>query len=191
MRKALENRDYEEIKSYLLEGNEAELPADQRAMLDRWVAASRLLEKNPVMKNAVAILQVKFPGLSRAQGYEDCQNALRMFNCKQTFDYDLWRTWLLNDIVEMCLKAKETGNLKAWAAGQANLIKALGEAPSRDIDPKLIEKNPITVAIQVNNNSYSVDLNKLLSMPIDSRTRFADALIAPATDDEIEQIMKS
>ena len=67
MRKALEDQDFENIKSYLLEGNEAALPAHQKLMLDRWVAASKLLDKNPVMKNAVAILRLKFPGLSRTQ----------------------------------------------------------------------------------------------------------------------------
>lgn len=50
MRKALEDQDFENIKSYLLEGNEAALPAHQKLMLDRWVAASKLLDKNPVMK---------------------------------------------------------------------------------------------------------------------------------------------
>lgn len=84
MRKALEDQDFENIKSYLLEGNEAALPAHQKLMLDRWVAASKLLDKNPVMKNAVAILRLKFPGLSRTQAYEDCRNAIRMFNSKKT-----------------------------------------------------------------------------------------------------------
>lgn len=191
MKDKLEDRNFEAIKAYLLEGNESALPAHQRAMLDRWVAAAKLLEKSPVMKNAVAILQVKYPGLSRAQAYQDCKDAIRLFNTKQTFDYDLWRTWLLNDIVELCQKAKETGNLKAWATAQANLIKAIGDAPVQDIDPRLIEKNPITVAIQVNNNSYNVDLNKLLSMPIGARAKFADALIAPATDQDIAEIMQS
>ena len=35
MRKALEDQDFENIKSYLLEGNEAALPAHQKLMLDR------------------------------------------------------------------------------------------------------------------------------------------------------------
>ena len=150
-----------------------------------------LLEKNPVTKNAVAILQAKYPGLSRTQAYEDCRNAVRMFNSKQTFDYELWRNWLLNDIIELCQKAKDTGNLKAWAAAQANLIKALGEAPENNIDPRLLEKHQIVIPIQVNNNTYNLDLNKFLNIPIDQRTRIADALINPATDDDITEIMNS
>ena len=39
MRKALEDQDFENIKSYLLEGNEAALPAHQKLMLDRGVKA--------------------------------------------------------------------------------------------------------------------------------------------------------
>ena len=177
--KALEDQDYETIKSYILEGNESTLPLRQREMLNRWVSASKLLEKNPVTKNAVAILQAKYPGLSRTQAYEDCRNAVRMFNSKQTFDY------------ELCQKAKDTGNLKAWAAAQANLIKALGEAPENNIDPRLLEKHQIVIPIQVNNNTYNLDLNKFLNIPIDQRTRIADALINPATDDDITEIMNS
>lgn len=189
--KALEDQDYETIKSYILEGKESALPIRQREMLDRWISASRLLEKNPSMKNAVAILQTKYPGLSRTQAYEDCRNATRIFNSKQTFDYDLWHTWLLNDIVELCQKAKATGNLKAWAAAQANLIKALGEAPTKDIDPRLIEKHQIIVPIQINNNTYNLDLNKFLYLSLEQRTRIADAMINPATDEDIAEIMNS
>ena len=169
--KALEDQDYETIKSYILEGNESTLPLRQREMLNRWVSASKLLEKNPVTKNAVAILQAKYPGLSRTQAYEDCRNAVR--------------------IIELCQKAKATGNLKAWAAAQANLIKALGEAPENNIDPRLLEKHQIVIPIQVNNNTYNLDLNKFLNIPIDQRTRIADALINPATDDDITEIMNS
>ena len=75
--KALEDQDYETIKSYILEGNESTLPLRQREMLNRWVSASKLLEKNPVTKNAVAILQAKYPGLSRTQAYEDCRKGKR------------------------------------------------------------------------------------------------------------------
>ena len=118
-------------------------------------------------------------------------NAVRMFNSRQTFDYELWRNWLLNNIIELCQKAKDTGNLKAWAAAQANLIKALGEAPENNIDPRLLEKHQIVIPIQVNNNTYNLDLNKFLNIPIDQRTRIADALINPATDDDITEIMNS
>ena len=191
MRKALEDQDFENIKSYLLEGNETALPAHQKLMLDRWVAASKLLDKNPVMKNAVAILRLKFPGLSRTQAYEDCRNAIRMFNSKKDFDFDLWRNWLLDDIIKLCIKARESGDLKSWALAQRNLIAALGEAPVQDIDPKLLEKHPIVIPIQVNNNTYNMDFNKFLSLSIDQRTKLADALVAPATDEDIIKIIES
>lgn len=191
MKQALEDQDYKVIQEYLLEGNEAALPAHQRVLLDRWVAASKLLERNPVMKNAVAILQAKYLGLSRTQAYEDCRNASRMFNSKKDFDFDLWRNWLLNDIVDLCQKARETGNLKAWAAAQANLIKALGDAPAQDIDPQLLEKHQIIIPIQVNNNTYNMELNKFLKIPVEQRTRIAEALIAPVTGQDIIDIMES
>ena len=191
MRKALEDQNFENIKAYILEGNEKSLPEHQRIILDRWLCASKLLDRNPVMKNAVSLLRLKFPGLSRTQAYEDCRNAIRMFNSKKDFDFDLWRNWLLEDIVNLCAKARETGDLKAWALAQRNLINALGEAPAEDIDPKLIEQHQITVAIQDNNNTYNFPINKLLSMPITTRTKVADALISPASDEDIINIIES
>lgn len=191
MKKALEDQDFENIKAYILEGNETALPDYQRKILDRWLTASKLLDKNPVMKNAVTMLRLKYPDVSRTQAYEDCRNAIRMFNSKKDFNYDTWRNWLLDDIVQLCIKAKETGDLKAWALAQRNLIKALGEAPSQDIDPKLLEKHQIIVPIQINSNTYNFDLNKLISMPIDLRTRVADALVFPASDEDIVKIMES
>ena len=189
--KALEDQNYELIKAAVLEGSESSLPASQRVVLDRWVSASKLLEKNPVTKNAVAILQTKYPKLSRTQAYEDCRNATRMFCTKANFDFDLWHTWLLNDIVDLCIKAKASGNLKAWAAAQANLIKALGDAPTQDLDPRLIEQNKVTLNIQVNNNTYNRDFNKFLEMDIKDRTQITDALIIPASDDDIVEIIQS
>ena len=106
------------------------------------------------------------------------------------FPSDIGKAYVL-DIIELCQKAKDTGNLKAWAAAQANLIKALGEAPENNIDPRLLEKHQIVIPIQVNNNTYNLDLNKFLNIPIDQRTRIADALINPATDDDITEIMNS
>ena len=59
--KALEDQDYETIKSYILEGNESTLPLRQREMLNRWVSASKLLEKNPVTKMQLPSFRQSIP----------------------------------------------------------------------------------------------------------------------------------
>ena len=38
-----------------------------------------------------------------------------MFNSKKDFDFDLWRNWLLDDIIKLCIKARESGDLKSLA----------------------------------------------------------------------------
>ena len=37
--------------------------------------------------------------------------------------------------------------------GHKNLLQAIGERPETEINPKLIEKNPITIAVQINNQA--------------------------------------
>jgi hypothetical protein len=191
MRPALEDQRYELIKSAIIDPDKCPLPEYLQPILDRTIQASKLLEKNPVLKNAVAILRVKYPGLSRAQAYEDCHRAQRLFNSTHTFNYEFWQFWLLQDIAEMIQKAKNQGDLKAWAMGHKNLITALGEKPESEINPKLIESNPVIVQIKVHNEIINIDYNKFLKMPVEARKIITDAFDREITDVEAEEIMNS
>ena len=43
----------------------------------------------------------------------------------------------------------------------ANLIKAMGEKPEMETDPKRNEKHQFYILVQVNNRNVKVDLNNL------------------------------
>jgi hypothetical protein len=190
-RKALEDQNYELIKSAILDPDNTPLPDYLQPVLERTISAAKLLDKNPVQKNAVAILQARYPGLSRAQAFEDCKRAMRLFNSIHTFDYDWWQHWLLQDIAEMIQKAKDQNNLKAWAMGHKNLLMAIGERPETQLDSKLIEKHPITIAVQVNNQTVNIDYKDFLKMPAEARKVITDQLAPEIDETQAIEIMKS
>jgi len=191
MRIALEDKHHELIKSAILNPDDNLLPDYLKVELERTIQASKLLDKNPVQKHAVAILMQKYPDISRSQAYEDCRRAMRIFNSIHTFDYEWWHHWLLQDITDMITKAKNNNDLKAWGVGHKNLLAALGEKPESQIDPKLIEKQTINIAISVNNQIVNIDYNKLQSLPPDLRKLITDQLNEEITEDQAIEIMNS
>jgi hypothetical protein len=190
-RPAIEDQKHELIKAAILDPDSNPLPVHLREELERTVQAAKLLDKNPVQKHAIAILRAKYPGLSRAQAAEDCRRAMRIFNSIHTFEYDWWQHWLLQDIAEMIQKAKEDGDLKAWAMGHKNLLHAIGERPENEIDAKLIEKHSIVIAVQVNNQTVNIDYNKFLQMPVEARKLITDQLNREIDDVQATEIMNS
>jgi hypothetical protein len=190
-RQALEDQRYEVIKAHILNPDESLLPDHLREALDRTVQASKLLEKNPVQKHAVAILMAKYPRLSRSQAYEDCNRAVRLFNSIHTFSYDYWHAWLLQDIADLMNAARLKGDLKARAMAQRNLLDAIGDRPETEIDPKLIEKHNFTINLQVNNQSVNIDFGTFMKMPIEARQLITSAIHQEINEEDAERIMNS
>lgn len=167
-RKALEDTNYEDIKAHILDPDSSPLEPYKQEILERITSASKILDKNPVQKHAVALHQQKYPHISRAQAYEDLRMAVKLFNTLHTFDYDLWRNWLLNDIVkniEKCRNADTDKDRKIIAMEHANLMKVIGTRPEEPTDPKRNEKHEFYILIQNDNRQIKVDLNNLKDLP--------------------------
>jgi len=167
-RTALEDTNYELIKAHVLDPENSPLSPEKQEMLDRMTSASKILDKNPVQKHAVALHMQKYPHISRAQAYEDLRLSVRLFNSLFTFDYDLWRNWILNDIVkniEKCRNGETEKDRRVIAMEHANLIKIIGEKPTELPDPKRHEKHQYYILIQQDNRQIKVDLNSLKDLP--------------------------
>jgi len=167
-RTALEDTNYEMIKAHMIDPDSSPLSPEKQEMLDRVISASKVLDKNPVQKHAVGLHQQKYPHISRAQAYEDLRMAVRLFNTLHTFDYDLWRTWLLNDIVEnirKCRNGESEKDRRVIAMEHANLIKIIGEKPTELPDPKRNEKHQFYILINNDNRQVKVNLNDLKDLP--------------------------
>ena len=165
---ALEDTRHELIKAHILDPENSPLPEELRELLDRIISVSKVLDKNPIMRNAVAIHQVKYPDISKSTAYSDVRMAVRLFNTIHSFDYDFYQTWLINDIVVNIQKCRATGTDKdrrIIAMEHANLLKAIGEKPENLPDPLRNEKHQFYVLIQNNNQQIKVELNNLKDLP--------------------------
>jgi hypothetical protein len=194
MKKALEDVRYELIKAHVVDPANSPLSKYDQDLCNRIMSIAKVLDKQPIQKNAVALHMAKYKHISRSQAYEDCRLAMRLFNTIYTFDYDFWQTWLINDIIRLidrCRKSSDPKAWRVWAAAQANLRNALGEKPQREIDPKLVQEHTFLIPIQINNKIYNFDLEKFLGLPDNMRKKVTDALVSEITDVEAEEIMKT
>ena len=175
-RTALEDQHFELIKSHIINPEESPLNEEQQEMLDRIISAAKILDKNPLQKNAISLLNAKYPHISRSRAFLDVKMAQRLFNTIHNFDYDFWQTWIINNIVENINRVrtqlasasneKQSGALtRVIAQEHANLIKAIGEKPPTAVDPKLHEKHDFYLVFQQNNTTIKLDLDKVQQLP--------------------------
>lgn len=76
-RTALEDTRHELIKAHILDPENSPLPGDLQELLDRIISVSKVLDKNPILRQAVAIHQVKYPEISKSAAYCDVRMAVR------------------------------------------------------------------------------------------------------------------
>jgi hypothetical protein len=195
-RTALEDTNYELIKAHMIDPDNSPLSPEKQEMLDRVISASKVLDKNPVQKHAIGLHQQKYPNISRAQAYEDLRMAVRLFNTLHTFDYDLWRTWLLNDIVEnirKCRNGESDKDRRVIAMEHANLIKIIGEKPDELPDPKRNEKHQFYILIQNDNRQVKIDINNLKDLPEAALRELNRAIYGgnEITETDAEEIMST
>jgi len=195
-KKALEDTKYELIKAHILDPENSPLSYEHQQILDRVISVSKILDKNPIQKQAVALHMAKYPHISKTQAYEDLRYAMRVFNSLHTFDYDFWQTWLLQDICENiknCRNSRTPNDRRIIAMEHANLIKAIGTRPEEIVDPTRNEKHNFYIVIQNNNQNIKIDASKLSDLQPAVLGELNKALFAGKvqTDDEIMEEFNS
>lgn len=193
---ALEDTRHELIKAHIIDPEHSPLPEDLQELLNRIISVSKVLDKNPIMRNAVAIHQVKYPEISKSTAYSDVRMAIRLFNTIHSFDFDFYQTWLINDIVVNIQKCRATGSEKdrrIIAMEHANLLKAIGEKPENLPDPLRNEKHQFYVLIQNNNQQIKVELNNLKDLPTAALQELNRLIYGgnEITEGDAEQLMKT
>ncbi len=195
-RTALEDQNYEMIKAHVFDPDHSPLPKDQRELLDRVIAAAKILAKNPVQRHALALHHQLYSNISKYQAYQDLKLAARLFNTLHTFDFDFWHTWIINDIVEnilACRKTKSDKDRRIIAMEHSNLIKIIGNKPEELSDPKRTEKHQFYIMIQNNNQHIKVDPGKLQNLPVATLREINRAIYGGSeiTESDAEEIMQS
>jgi hypothetical protein len=195
-RKAITDQKYELIKAHILDPENSPLPEHLQEQLDRIVSMSKVLDKNPVIKQAVALHRSKFPDLSETTAYRDARLARKIYNSLHEFNYDFWLTWIINDIIkniEQCRNNNSHQDRRIIAMEHANLLKAIGEKPEELPDPKRNEKHQFYILVQVNNQNIKFNLDQLHRLPEDTLRELNRALSGGREIDtrDAEQIMNS
>lgn len=165
---ALEDQNYQIIKGHILDPDSSQLSPRQQEQLDRIISLAKILEKNPNQKAAISLHMAKNPGLTLKYAYSDIRLAIRLFNTFQTFDYDFWHAWLINNIVANITKCNNDNSpaaRKTIALEHQNLLKAIGERPTDLEDPKRMEKQSFYILIQNNKNTVKLDVENLHKLP--------------------------
>ena len=195
-RKAITDQKYELIKAHILDPENSPLPEHLQEQLDRIVSMAKVLDKNPVIKHAVALHRSKFPDLSETTAYRDARLARKIYNSLHEFNYDFWLSWIINDIIkniDQCRNNNSHQDRRIIAMEHANLLKAIGEKPDELPDPKRNEKHQFYILVQVNNQNIKFNLDQLHRLPEDTLRELNRALSGGREIDtrDAEQIMNS
>lgn len=183
---SLEAQPVEIIKAHILDPENSPLPVQYQEMLDRAVSLCKLLDKNPIAKNAIKLHRVLYRNISERTAYKDLALARKLFNNYQDFDYDFWLTWTLQDItanIQTCKNSGLSSDRKIIAMEHANLGRILGKRPDEPVDPLRNEKHSFYIMVNIKNRSVKLDLNTLHKLPVNTIQDLTRALIE---DDEID-----
>ena len=196
MRKALTDLKHDQIKAHILDPDHSPLSQEHQQLLDRVISMSKVLDKNPVQKQAMQLHQAKYPHIGKTQAFEDFRLAVKLFNTLHTFDYDFWQTWLINDIVRNIERARRGDShqdRRVIAMEHANLLKAIGEKPQIPEDPHRAEKHEFYILVNVNNESLRINMNQLQKLPGETLRELNRVLFSGGeiTDVQAQEIMNS
>lgn len=195
-KKALTDQRAELIKAHILDPENSPLPENMQEQLDRVISMSKVLDKNPTIKHAVALHKAKYPHLSDTTAYRDARLARKIYNSIHEFDFDFWQSWVINDITRNimdCRNHNSHQDRRVIAMEHANLIRVIGEKPKDLPDPRRNEKHNFYLLVQINNQNVKIDLNNLHKLPADTLRELNKALMGGNEIDEnqAENIMNS
>ena len=193
---ALEESNYELIKAHIINPESSPLNAEHQEMLDRIMSVAKVLDKNPFKKHAVALHMAKYSHLSQRQAYIDVSMAMRLYNSIHEFDWDFYRTWLINSIIRNIEKLGDMNthhSRKVIAMEHANLIKTIGTKPEELEDPSRLEKQNYFILIQNNNQQVKIDINELHTLPEATLKEINKAIFAGAQINatDVDNLFKS
>ena len=167
--KSIHDLHYLLVKAHFQTPEQSPLPKSKQEILDRAMAAAKILEKNPVRKNAVSLLRALYPNISRATGFRDLILAESLFPSVRTFNYDLWNTFLRNSIFETLQRCKAINTIaahKLMIMEHANLLKVIGKRPEEQPDPNRDKPRQYILYLQGMPSKDKMDIQAMANIPV-------------------------
>lgn len=149
-RKTIEDETYETIQAHILAPEKNHLTPEQERILARVITCAQLFDQYPEDRMLIKLMRAKYEGISDITLTRDIAYAKRLFVHRNNFDHDFWRTWQINDVLELLRTAKQRNDLKMWNEAHKTLTKIIGEPPAEGQDLQRMQHNRFF--IQINNN---------------------------------------
>jgi hypothetical protein len=175
------------IKAHILNPENSPLPVKYQEMFDRAVSMCKILQKQPVTRNAIKFHRALYPDISIKIVYSDLQLARQLFTSYQDFDFDFWMTWTINNIaanIAKCQSTNTSADRKIIAQENANLVRLLGKKPEIPVDPLRNEKHNFFIMVDINNKRIKVDADELHQLPLSSIQELNRAIFSGNEIDE-------
>lgn len=175
------------IKANILNPENSSLPAHYQELFDRVVSMTKILQKQPVTRNAIKFHRALYPDISIKIAYSDLQLARQLFTSYQDFDFDFWMTWTINNIhanIAKCQSTNTSADRKIIAQENANLVRLLGKKPEIPVDPLRNEKHNFFIMVDINNKRIKVDADELHQLPLSSIKELNRAIFSGNEIDE-------
>ena len=175
------------IKAHILNPENSPLPAHYQELFNRVVSMTKILQKQPVTRNAIKFHRALYPDISIKIAYSDLQLARQLFTSYQDFDFDFWMTWTINNIhanIAKCQSTNTSADRKIIAQENANLVRLLGKKPEIPVDPLRNEKHNFFIMVDINNKRIKVDADELHQLPLSSIKELNRAIFSGNEIDE-------
>ncbi len=189
--KSIEKYDWQTIKQAIIAPDGSTLPEEQLSLITRVVSLARIVDRHPQGKTALVLHMNKYPEISRWTAVNDLRFARDLNVSQASFNYDFWHNWVISDIVDLIVAAKTRGDLRSWSAGQANLIRAIGEKIPDEKDPRLVEKHTFVIKLNTHSRTINIDMKEIDSYSPRELKDISDGIYTEISESDTSEIFKT
>jgi hypothetical protein len=165
------------IIRYIKNEEQTELTPKQKDIMNKMMEADRLLYQYKDTQTVIKMLQAKFPGISQTTAWRMIQYAEYAMGPLRRVEKDYAKRLMIDDIWKEIEIYKS--NRAKYHRSIASLYKVLFELYGFKIDDEIIDPDALKARTNVavfilQNNTYSMDLDKMTNIPMEERQKMID-----------------
>ncbi|MFZ4414287.1 MAG: hypothetical protein ACOYOV_14485 [Bacteroidales bacterium] len=180
---------YNRIFKWVMDDNTSFISEKDKEIFDRWDYCDNQLRRFSHSRDVEKMMQQKFPNISMTQIRRDIENTKRFFSSVAAVNKKYEAAFLIEDIKDTLIKAKNTNNLMARIKAQQNYYMVLGIGKEDDIDLSLLEKHDYFAVIATESAAAKVDLLDMQQYSVTNRKNLSDLLESEITDVDAYKIL--
>ncbi len=180
---------YNRIFKWVMDDNTSFISEKDKEIFDRWDYCDNQLRKFSHSRDVEMMMRQKYPNISVTQIRRDIENTRRFFSSIATVNKKYEAAFLIEDIKDTLIKAKNTNNLMARIKAQQNYYMVLGLGKEDTIDISLLEKHDYFAVIATDSAAGKIDLLELQKYSVSNRKNISDLLESEITDVDAFKIL--